>query len=103
MQHIDSDKLYADGAYRFEFVSKFMEFGKLYKLNGKEGLLKREKNFQVLKISKLLRPLLIIFVLWYLLLLMLSMSSYSNLMLPRNTLCQRMKDLLVKLLPLWKN
>ncbi|ORE09680.1 hypothetical protein BCV72DRAFT_55507 [Rhizopus microsporus var. microsporus] len=27
MQHIDSDKLYADGAYRFEFVSKFMEFG----------------------------------------------------------------------------
>lgn len=61
MQHIDSDKLYADGAYRFEFVSKFMEFGKLYKLNGKRERLLKEL-LQVLKISKLLRPLLIIFV-----------------------------------------
>ncbi|KAI8047659.1 Protoglobin-domain-containing protein [Gilbertella persicaria] len=27
MQHIDSSKLYSDGQYRFEFVSKFMDFG----------------------------------------------------------------------------
>lgn len=30
MQHIDSEKLYADGEYRFEFVSKFMDFGKFF-------------------------------------------------------------------------
>lgn len=28
MQHIDPAKLYADGSYRFEYVSKFMDFGK---------------------------------------------------------------------------
>ncbi|CAO3656538.1 unnamed protein product [Mucor fragilis] len=27
MQHIDPAKLYADGSYRFEYVSKFMDFG----------------------------------------------------------------------------
>ena len=28
MQHIDAAKIYADGAYRFEYVSKFIDFGK---------------------------------------------------------------------------
>lgn len=29
MQHIDRDQLYTDSAYRFEYVAKFMDFGKL--------------------------------------------------------------------------
>ncbi|KAI8979749.1 Protoglobin-domain-containing protein [Mycotypha africana] len=27
MEHIDSNQLYADGAYRFQYVAKFLEFG----------------------------------------------------------------------------
>lgn len=28
MQHIESSKLYSDSQYRFDYVSKFMDFGK---------------------------------------------------------------------------
>lgn len=27
MEHIEREKLYEDGEYRFSYVSKFMEFG----------------------------------------------------------------------------
>lgn len=29
MQHIEASKLYSDSQYRFDYVAKFMDFGKL--------------------------------------------------------------------------
>lgn len=41
MQHIDPAQLYADGDYRFEYVSKFMDFGKFYLWGMKYGVKRR--------------------------------------------------------------
>jgi hypothetical protein len=30
MQHINSEQLYSDSQYRFDYVAKFMDFGKFF-------------------------------------------------------------------------
>jgi hypothetical protein len=37
MQHIEAEKLYTNGQYRFEYVSKFMDFGKQDQIIQGEG------------------------------------------------------------------
>lgn len=38
-QHIDRDKLYTDGAYRFQYVTNFMDFG-MYQVHASHAVIK---------------------------------------------------------------